>query len=173
MKLANPFNRDQITSKTEETKKLPELRGPLTAREALNAILPAVRQVDQEFKLTFVGSGEGINPDGRAYAWDFFFEFPRRRGHGVFFIHLCPDEGDDEGPWCIDMRVQPFGKEPARPALPFEFRDSAEAVQALGEQGVDWISGDTHSTLSAKILPNGGVVWHTTCWDKEYQTPFA
>lgn len=173
MKFSNPFNRDQITSKTEETKKLPDLRGPLTARGACNAILPAVRQIDQEFKLTFVGSGQGINHEGRAYAWDFFFEFPRLRGQGVFFIHLCPDEGDDEGPWCMDIRVRPLGKEPAQPALPLEFRDSVEAVQALAEQGVDWIAGDSHSTLSAQILTDGAIVWHTTCWDKAYQTPFA
>ncbi len=166
-----------------ETRELADLRGPLTAREALNTILPHVRQIDPEFKLTFVGSGESINDEGRAYAWDFFFEFGRAQRLGDFTVRLCPREGDDEGPWCIDMHVRPVRNpvaqslkippEPPRPALPLRFRDSAEAVRTLAEQGADFVSGDTHMTLSSKVLPGGVVVWHTICWDREYQTPFA
>lgn len=157
----------------ERDRELPGLRGPLTAHQALNAILPTVRQVDTGPKLTFVGSQEGISPEGRAYGWDFFFEFPRRREHGVFFVHLCPEGDDDEGPWCLDIKVQPLHPSQARPALPLEFRDSAQAVVALSAHGADFVNGDSHMTLSTKVLPNGSVVWHTICWDKEYQTPFA
>ena len=151
--------------------------------EALNAILTAVRQIDEEFRLTFVGSGEAINHEGRAYEWDFFFEFPRRDGLGDYMIHLCPSGEDDEGPWCLDWRIRPLqnplarsyhmAPPPARPALPLGFRDSAEAVRVLEEQGADFISGDSHMTLSSKVLPNGECVWETTCWDKVYQTPLV
>ncbi len=92
-------------------------------------------------------------------------------------------QGDDEGPWCIDLSVRPVFdprtkgyKIPplsAQPALPLEFRDSAEAVKALARQGADFLSGDGHMTLSTKVLPNGTAVWHTTIWDKPYETPFA
>lgn len=164
-----------------ERLELDGLRGPLTAHQALNAVLPAVRQVDTEFQLTFVASQEGIDPDGRAYAWDFFFDFPRRREQGVFYIHLCPGDDDDEGPWCLDPKVRPITMPartkmvppPAKPILPLEFRDSADAARALAEQGADFVSGDSHMTLSSTVLPSGEIVWQTTCWDKVYQTPFA
>ena len=169
-----PSKAAQIAHETQATQTLSALRGPLTAREALNAILPAVRDIDQEFKLTRIGSQEGITPEGGSYGWDFFFEFPRRRGFGDFDVHLCPGDEDDEGPWCLDMRVRPLRpSEAAAPALPLEFRDSAQAVHALTAQGVDFIAGDSHMTLSTKALPNGRLVWHTISWDKPYDTPFA
>lgn len=183
MRFSNVFKRAQGKPSIRETRELSSLRGPLTAREALTAILPQVREADPEFKLTFVGSGEGINHEGRAYAWDFFFESVRSQQMGDFTVRLFPREGDDEGPWCMDMRVRPIRDSatrslkltprPPRPALPVDFRDSPEAVRALAEQGADWISGDTHMTLSSKVRPDGAVVWHTFCWDQEYQTPFA
>ncbi len=71
------------------------------------------------------------------------------------------------------MRVRPLGPSPRQPALPQAFRDSAEAAQALAQQGADFISGDSHMTLSVKRLTTGAIVWHTICWDKEYTTPFA
>src|SRR5512132_3523979 len=87
---------------------LAELRGPLTARQALAAVLPHVRQEDPEFTLTFVGSGEGINDQGGAYEWDFLFVLARSQRLGDYVVHLCPQEGDDEGPWCMDVYLRPL-----------------------------------------------------------------
>ncbi len=173
MRFSELFKREQPAREIHETRELAELRGPLTARQALATILPQAQALDPECVLTFVGSDESVNHEGRAYAWDFFFHSARSQRLFDFSVHLCAGEGDDEGPWCVDMHVRPLHPSLLRPALPLEFIDSADAIKPLAEQGADFISGDGHMTLASKILPDGAVVWHTICWDREYQTPFA
>ncbi len=187
-----------IDKEIRERQELPELRGPVTARQAFDIVLPRVQLIDRDFKFTLVTSGQDINHEGRALLWEFFFDFPRRRGSGVFSVLLSSQEEIDQAPMCMLTHVRPaypdtgfmpqLKRDPAnratlerawdksvqgKKALPLSFRDSTEAVADLQRQGVDWIAGDTSMTLTSKVLPGGQVVWSTISWDKEYQTPFA
>ena len=195
------FALQPITEESDSTAELPGLVGPLTAREALAAIVPAVRQVDRVFVFRLVTSGEDIDYRGRATVWEFFFDFPRRNGLGIFAVKPCQVEGEP-GPCCLQVAVRPKHRETGiaarlveslrhdraalayvrrvwreadarEPVLPLDFRDSPEAVRALAEQGADWISGSTSMTLSSKRLPSGELVWSTLMYDDEFQTPFA
>ncbi len=186
-----------ITEETRTREDLSDLHGPLTARQAFEAVLPRVERVDRDFKFVLVTSGQDINYEGRALLWEFFFDFPRLRGTGNFSIQLSSEEDIDLGPKCIETRVRPAypntGFVPqlkrerasrdymerawdksvqAKQGLPLSFRDSPEAVRDLIRQGVDWIAGDTSMTLSSKVLASGDIVWSTVSWDKEYHTPF-
>lgn len=187
-----------ISEEIKTREELPELRGPLTARQAFDVVLPRVQAIDRDFKFTLVVSGQDINYEGRALLWEFFFDFPRRRGSAVFAVRLSSEDEIDQAPMCIEAHVRPAypdtGFMPqlkrdratrsaleqawdksvqAKKALPLSFRDSPEAVADLQRQGVDWIAGDTSMTLSGKVVETGRAVWSTFSWDKEFQTPFA
>ena len=195
------FGPRPIAEESDRTVELPGVAGPLTAREALAAILPAVRRVDRVFVFRLVTSGEDIDHRGRATVWEFCFDFPRRNGLGIFEVKPC-DVEEEPGPCCLRAVVRPKHRETgiaarlverlehdraalaylrrvwreadARgPALPLDFRDSPQAVRALAEQGADWISGDTSMTLASKALPGGELVWSTAMYGEEFQTPFG
>jgi hypothetical protein len=169
------FRRESRAKESRTTEELPGLQGPLTAREALQVVLPRLPWTDQDLRLVFIGSGEDVNHEGRATLWEYFFEFPRRRARANFMVQPCDTGSEEPETWCVDIHVKKFGERfgPPRPPLPLEFQDSDAAVRALGEQGADWITGDTHMTLSTHVLPDGEIVWRTHCWDVEYRTPFA
>jgi hypothetical protein len=195
------FGPQPIVEESDGTTELPGVVGALTAREALAAILPAVRQVDRAFVLRLVTSGEDIDQRGRATVWEFFFDFPRRRARGIFSITPCDVEVEPSR-CCLRAVVRPKQRETGiaaqlveslkhdraalayvrrvwreaearEPVLPLDFRDSPEAVRALADQGADWISGSTSMTLSSKRLPSGELVWSTLMYDDEFRTPFA
>ena len=196
------FAPQPITEESDSTTELPGVVGSLTAREALAAILPAVRQVDRVCVLRLVTSGEDIDHRGRTTVWEFFFDFPRRNGLGIFAVKPC-DVEEEPSPCCLRAKVRPKyyrdtgiaaqlverlkhdraalayvrrvwrEAEAREPVLPLDFRDSPEAVRALADQGADWISGSTSMTLSSKRLPSGELVWSTLMYDDEFQTPFA
>ncbi len=195
------FGPQPIVEESDSTTELQGVVGALTAREALAAILPAVRQVDRVFVLRLVTSGEDIDHRGRATVWEFFFDFPRRQAYGIFSLTPCDVEAN-LSPCCLRVVVRPKHRETGiaaqlveglkhdraalayvrrvwreadarRPVLPLDFRDSPEAVRALADQGVDWISGGTSMTLASKRLPSGELVWSTLMYDDEFQTPFA
>ena len=190
-----------IVDESDSTTELPGVVGAQTAREALAAILPAVRQVDRVFVLRLVTSGEDIDHRGRASVWEFFFDCPRREAHGIFTVEPCNVE-DEPFSCCLRTKLRPKPgltgiaaqlveslkhdraalaylrrgwreAEARQPVLPLDFRDSPEAVRALADQGADWISGSTSMTLSSKRLPSGELVWSTLMYDDEFQTPFA
>jgi hypothetical protein len=61
----------------------------------------------------------------------------------------------------------------ARPALPENFRDSTEAVTELAAQGVDFVSGPSHMSLEARVLPSGQSIWVTRDWERERSVPLC
>ncbi len=178
-----------------------ELQTPLTARQAFAAILPSVGEIDATFKFVSAGSSEDIDHLGRASTWHFEFTFSRIRAWASLAVEPCSGiEADGPSAACIDIHVQPMNtqfvsrggqtakpslglvkllerswdkQERARVALPFEFRDSPEAVIALAEQGVDWIAGGIHMTLSSQVLPDGHIVWQTDYQHQAFRTPFG
>ncbi len=195
------FGPKPIVEESDSTTELHGVAGALTAREALAAILPAVRQVDRVFFLRLVTSGEDIDHRGRATVWEFFFDFPRRQAQGIFSV-TPRDVEVEPSRCCLRAVVRPKHRETGiaaqlveslkhdraalayvrrvwreaearEPVLPLDFRDSPEAVRALADQGADWISGSTSMTLSSKRLPSGELVWSTLMYDDEFQTPFA
>lgn len=188
--------REDIDGKVQ----LPDRRDAFTAREALAAVIPDIAKIDTQYRLVRVVSGTDIGPDGRAVTWEFFLHFPRRDAQGNWTVAPC-SEADYENPgkWCavshvhsiykgisqLDAKLQSergameYLRRTARQSaqrqasLPLDFYDSPKAVQALAELGADWISGDTNMNLTSKVRSDGEIVWHTSCWDKEFETPFA
>lgn len=186
-----------ITEEIRVREDLPELRGPVTARQAFEVVLPRVEKIDRDFKFVLVTSGQDINHEGRALLWEFFFDFPRGRATGISAVQLRSEEEIDRGAMCVETHVRPAypdtGFMPllkrdrasraylerawdksvkAKRGLPLSFRDSPEAVRDLAGQGADWIAGDTSMTLSSKVLASGEIVWSTVSWDKEFHTSF-
>jgi hypothetical protein len=195
------FGPRPITEEVRTEEKLPGLSGPSTAREALAAIMPAVRKIDSDHKFSLVASGEDIDQQGYAFLWEFFFHFPRRQARGIFSVQPTDVAAMDKGcDLCLKVDLKPIytgtaaqvrkrlkddrdaiaylrkiwdESEQEKQALPLTFRDSPEAVRSLAEQGVNWSAGDTSLTLSSKVLPSGEIVWCTYSYGKEFHTPFA
>ncbi len=145
--------------------------GPLTARGALQAVLPVVEKVSRRYQLRLVTSGEDIGADGRSLRWEFVFEFPSRHAGGVFGVEPC-DMEKSETALCITSEVAPRPPRSEAP-LPLEFRDSPEVAAEMAKAGVDWVAGSTRMTLASRRTPDGALVWFTVMFDKEYAVPFV
>jgi hypothetical protein len=145
--------------------------GPLTAREALQAVLPAVEKVSRRYHLGMVTSGEDIAADGRSARWEFLLSFPARQAAGVFGVEPCDIE-NSETALCVTIDVAP-GLPRFESPLPLDFRDSPAVVAEMAEAGVDWVTGSTRMTLASRRTPAGMPVWFTEMFGKEYEVPFS
>lgn len=161
-----------IDEVVQGARELPQTRGPVTAREALDLVHPAALEVAKEPVLLLISSGTDINADGRAGTWHFVFHFPARLAQGAYSLEQRDAEVDDSGlrmTWRVSPRIDAKGKDAA---LPLDFIDSPKAVRDLGHAGADWVAGDPDMTLATKRLPSGEVVWATESYGKEFVTPF-
>lgn len=174
--------------------------GPLTAAQAWEIAYPVAAQYDPQARLTLIVSDDDISDQGESHQWSFHFDLPQQRAQAIIRVASDPAvETSDLPPLLCIEQVRPFPEEDSvmatwlaqgsisqeavneqwqrhldnRPALPIPFRDSPEAVRALREQGVDFISGDSDMVLSGKVLPDGQAVWGVMAYGVEYQTPFA
>lgn len=171
------------------------LVAPVTARQAFGVAQAAVEAYGGDARLTMIVSGEDISVEGLARLWEFLFIFPSNRMQGIITVAVCDDDVEEGKRLCLRERVTPFvqaggmldkmvregtvtpgfieeqwRKEVERqPGLPVPFRDSPEAVRELREKGADFIAGDTHMTLAAKVNESGEAVWQTIVWNVEYE----
>ncbi len=144
--------------------------GPLTARQALAALLPAVEGISHQYRLGLVTSGEDIDAEGRSARWEFLFDFPSRKALGMFGIEPCDIEASETA-LCLTIDVSP-GVPSFEQPLPLEFKDSPQAAAELAMAGVDWVAGSTRMMLASRRLPGGKLVWYTEMFGREYTTPF-
>ena len=164
------FGESKVTSRVRDRSVLAQ-PGPLTARQALAAVLPAVEKTSRRSRLGLVTSGEDIGADGRSLRWEFLFAFPSRQAGGLFGVEPCDIEASETA-LCLTSEVYP-GVPAFEQPLPLDFKDSPEAVAEMARAGVDWVAGSTRMTLASRRLPGGSLVWCTEMFGKEYTTPFA
>ncbi len=152
-----------------------EQPGPVSAKEALALALMQVEKFDSRYVLTMVTTGD-VNERGLGYTWDFLFDFPDRAASGVFTVRAC-DSNDDEDidnlPLCVESSVNPQPSRRQSTSLPLDFIDSPLTVQAMTEQGANFISGPSDMPLSTMLSAQGKPVWVTYMYDQEFQSPFS
>jgi len=189
-----------IEHSIQKQTRLADVAGPITARKAFAAADEAARSYDADALCHLLTAGERINHEGASDLWELLFLFPNERARAIFGVGIDEDCDPDEE-WKLRYLfedVQPFvPAEPegilgrllrsgafdikgrwrreveSRPPLPAPFRDSPEAVRALPVQGEDFVSGDTHLTLEARMLATGEAAWWSMAYGVEYTTPFA
>jgi hypothetical protein len=189
-----------ITQAIHRQQTLTSVGVPLTAYQAFQVAQPAAMQYDPQARLALVASDEDISSEGDSRHWSFYFDLSHQRAQAIIQVtsdpeaerlgqmrvllieqvRPFPEPGSQMAVWLQEGTVsQEFVTEQwhahlaNRPALPIPFRDSPEAVRALSEQGVDFITGDTSMVLSGEVLPTGEAVWRIVAYDVEYQTPFV
>lgn len=153
-------------------RELPQAGGPVTAREALDIVYPAVLEVSKQPVLVLITSGSDISAEGRSGTWDFVFHFPARLGQGAYSLEPLDPDASGSGlrmTWRISPRLDVKGEDSG---LPLDFTDSPEAVRNLTRAGADWVAGDPDMTLATRRLSSGDVVWATESYGKEFATPF-
>lgn len=179
---------------------LPHVTGPLTAREAFAFVEPAALAQDRRARLYLITCGEGAGPDGRADRWEFLFHLPSLAARARFAVGVAEDAGaaDGDSPRALVAQVTPFAaagsplaemvsrgvvsaaqaqtlweREMAeRPPLPTPFRDSPQAVLALGLLGADFTPGAGRLILEARVAPHGKPVWQAILPDETFETGF-
>jgi hypothetical protein len=151
---------------------LPDVTGPLTAREALAIVQPMALDISDRPVLVLITSGFGINSAGRSFHWEFVFHFPDRSAQAVY--SFAPGDPDLSGSVLqVEWRLSPrsdFSREQA--GLPPDFTDSPEAARELAGVGVDWVAGDSDLTLATKRLSSGEVVWTAESHGEIFRIPF-
>lgn len=151
--------------------------GPLHAREAVEAAMFAAGKMfgagPGTARLAHIGSDESVAGDGRAWRWEILLVTEQGACIDVVVAPSDEDRGELEQRR-IAARVTPVQRAPANMrGLPAQFRDSSEAAADLAGMGVDFVSGDSHLTLSAAWKPDGGPVWKAEAHGKTYVTKFA
>ena len=153
-----------------------EAPGPLSARQAWELVQPVLRNLDPAPRLTLLTSGLDLNSAGLSFTWEFGFELPATGQYALLGI-VPSGEGPsiDTDALVLEQRLQPLRRMPAvaRPVLPTDFTDSPEAVAEFTRQGIDFVSGRSEMSLSARVLPSGEAVWVTEDWHAERTVPFV
>jgi hypothetical protein len=186
-----------ITQPIHRQQTLPAVREPLTASQALAIAYPAAVHYDPQARWVRVASGDYISDEGLSNQWSFRFDLPQQRAEAI--VRVAADPAGSPQPVLCRELVHPFPEPESQlaawleqgavsqdfvnehwqwrldnhPALPIPFSDSPDAVRALREQGVNFISGDDEMVLSGEVLPDGQAVWRIIEYGVEYQTPFA
>jgi hypothetical protein len=178
---------------------LPQAPGPLTAREAFAFAGPAALAQDRRARLYLITCGERVRPDGRADRWEFLFHLPSLAARARFAVGVAAHAGAADAPRALAGEVTPFAapgsplaemvsrgalspeqaqvlweREMAeRPPLPTPFRDSPQAVIALGLLGADFTPGaGRRLILEARVAPHGKPVWQAILPDETIETGF-
>jgi hypothetical protein len=177
---------------------LPDVTGPLTAREAFALVGPAALAQDRRARLYLITCGEGAGSDGRAERWEFLFHLPGLAARARFMVGRAEDADAADASPALVAQVTPFvapgsplaemisrgAVSPAqaqtlwdremaeRPPLPTPFRDSPQAVLALGLLGADFSPGAQRVILEARVAPHGKPVWQAILPNETLETGF-
>lgn len=161
-----------IDKVSEGIARLPDVTGPLTAREAHAIVGPMAQGISGQPVLVLISSGFDINSEGRSFHWEFVFHFPDRSAQAVYSFAGGNRELSGTVP-SVEWRISPRrDAEVERASLPLDFTDSPAAVRELGRVGVDWEAGDSDLTLATKRLSSGEVVWAAESHGEIFTIPF-
>lgn len=137
----------------------------LSARRALDMIQKEVEKADTGAVLKSINAPQGVDKEGKAVAWDFFFDLPNHRAQGLFEwrIEVSPDRHAWHEAYVL-RKTTPFpaigspvhrmvsgGFSSAKLLMdawnsmrdqavdmPLDFIDSPDAVKWLQERGLKW-----------------------------------
>lgn len=179
------------TALREERRAQHELRlpaAPLRARAALALVLPHARRFERRPILKGVAAETGLQPDGSAATWDFFFDLPTKRAKLAFHLEVDVEDGSSatlySKAWPYPVANSPFRRmaeegrilyrqlashwrqELARtPEVSLSFRDSDAVLADLTKAGLDTSS---EFSLSTGVRPGGQQGWHAQTRHAEY-----
>jgi hypothetical protein len=173
-------------------------REPLTARQALQNLLPAVHAFDRGARLKSIVSPPGLSGDGLSPRWEFFFDLPGRRARLNADCFLPWDAAaDNYKPASIHLTVAPFPpadsylrrrvnegqllhqqltglwKQEMQNTvyLPFSFRDTPAVAAEFSRQGLDFL--ELEFSLSTGPSPDGRLSWIAQARRRSYYAEFA
>jgi hypothetical protein len=162
-----------IREVTQGVREFSDIRGRITARDALTLVHPLAQETSRQPVLVLITSGSDINAVGLSGSWEFVYHFPDRSAQAVYSIEPEDPETDD-GRLLVKWRVSPRPDAQGTPAaLPLDFIDSPEVACHLAGLGVDWIAGDPDLTLATARLASGEPVWAVESYGQRYTTPFV
>ena len=163
----------QKMSRPQETH-LTRTSGAITARQAFELGEEELkRQNHISVRFTFISAGEHIDQRGLSVHWELFFELPESSELAIITIEPQGEAWEAIHPaLSLSFLRKPWVVKESGPSLPRQFKDSPEAVDALREQGADWISGDTHMILNTRFTDTGTPVWYTETDEGVLETDF-
>ncbi|MDJ0832539.1 MAG: hypothetical protein QNJ69_03390 [Gammaproteobacteria bacterium] len=183
-KLGQAFDRQSLVSEEKSVHQLEDINDPLSAGQAFALVLPFARKLDRNPRLKLITAADGINIDGKASRWEFFFDLPGRRAKLECDWLLTWDDSADAFQGAqIEVRVQPFPpadnklrqmvdqggllyqqleglwkqERKRTPDLPDKFRDSDIVIGELITQNKNLL--DQELSLATGLNPQGRPCW--------------
>ena len=178
------FDRRVLKQAGYSVRELKSVEGGRTARQAFDPVLKIAREWDPDARLKLITAPDGLQPNGAAYRWEFFFDLVNRRGKlECDWISIWDAAADRFTSVRIETKAQPFPPIGSKlnqmvtegqllyrqlsglwrdewqrtPDLPPQFRESDSVVQALSAQGVDLRIDEC--SLSTGLDANGQPSW--------------
>ncbi len=178
------FDRQAIQQDVNWDNELNRSDQPKTARQAFASIQKTAQDWDTRPQLKLISAPEGVDADGTARRWEFFFDLPSRRARLECDWSLQWDSSqDDYAGSQIEARVRPFPelgsklyrmvneglmlyrqlhglwREERRrtPDLPTAFRDSDEVMDELIKLGL--VDPTEEIVLNTGQTPSGVLSW--------------
>lgn len=189
------FDWRALSQELHFTRNPADVNEPRTARHAFEIALSEARELDRGACLKLITAPDGLNPNGAASRWEFFFDLPMRRAKLECDWYLPWDANADQfGPPRLEVIARPFppadnvfrqmvkeGKllhrqliglwnqeRRQRPDLPHQFRDSDAALEALVQQGLKAM--EIEFSFGTVETPEGKPCWLAQTRERSYYT---
>ncbi len=182
--LGQSFDRQVLDQAVHASHRIENSSTPVSAGQAFSLVLAEAKNMDTKARLKLISAADGVQADGRATRWEFFFDLPRRRAKLECAWFLVWDKRADAFVATqVEVRAQPFPASDNKlrqlvdegellyqqlrglwqqerkrtPDLPHKFRDSDAVIRELAELDNNLLNHEL--SLSTGLNPQGKPCW--------------